>query len=223
MVRKYLPVALLSLLGIGMAVLAVWYLVNPINTADVKRDILAFGPWAPMFFVLTTSLSNILPPLSTIIFWIIGIVLFGPFWAFVYSLAANIIGNSSSYWFTRVWGRKLIYKFAGQSMLSRINKYAKITKPRNLILLKIFSGAMTDYVGYGAGLARIKYTTFLWTNTLGAVPMMVFGFAILSAGLNYNLATTSAAIAVFYTISYAMTIFLVPQVLLLRSKAGPGR
>lgn len=218
--KKSQVFGLLALLGLTFAVVATWYLNNTTNATDLKGDILAFGALAPISFIVISAVSNIIPPIAITVFWLLGIILFGPVWGFIYSYIANLAGSCINYGITRVWGRRLIYKFAGQSGLDQINKYTKVTKPTDVLLLKTFSGAASDYISYAAGLGRLRFDTYLWTTALGSVPMMLLGFLLLYVGLKINLFTIAAAVAMFYTISYATTIFLVPLIYRLTQKVS---
>lgn len=208
-----------SILGLIFAVWATWYLNKAATGSDLKVDVESFGVLAPVFFILLTSISNVIPPLAITVLWLLGIILFGPFWGFVYSYIANIVGSCINYWITRVWGRRLIFRFTGQEGLDRINKYTHVTKAKDILMLKIFSGAASDYISYAAGLARLPFRVFLWTTAVGNLPMIILGFLLLYIGLKINLFTIAFAVALFYGISYATTIFMVPMIYRLSQKA----
>ena len=90
-----------KLLKLGMWVLILFiivslpavYLNGRITIDDFKNYILSYGLMAPITFILATAVTNVIPPLAATVFWITGVILFGPFYGAVFSYVANIVGS----------------------------------------------------------------------------------------------------------------------------------
>ena len=121
-----------KLLKLGMWVLILFiivslpavYLNGRINIDDFKNYILSYGLMAPITFILATAVTNVIPPLAATVFWITGVILFGPFYGAVFSYVANIVGSTTNYIIAYVWGRPAVAKLAGEGSLKEIDKYA---------------------------------------------------------------------------------------------------
>ena len=202
------PAKKLMKLGIWVLVLFVLvslpavYLNGRITIDDFKKYFLSFGLLAPIIFILATAVTNIIPPLAATIFWITGVVLFGPFYGAVFSYVANLVGSTTNYLIAFVWGRPAVVKLAGEGSLKEIDKYAKATRFGDLILLKMFSGAASDYVSYAAGLAKVPFWVHFSAVGYGIIPMMAIGFYLIYRGSSGNLYAAASSLGVFYAIAY---------------------
>ena len=143
-------------------------------------------------------------------FWIAGIVVFGPELAFGLSYVGHLIGHTANYFIAKKWGRPAVIKVAGKDSLTEIDKFAKVTKPFALFLIKLVGGAATDYISYAAGLARISYISHIVTTAFGILPMMLLGFWIISSVGDGNLLNAVATLGIFYVVNYSSTLLLIP-------------
>ena len=209
-----------KILKLGFWVLALFVLVSlpaiylngRITINDFKNYILSFGLWAPIIFILATAVTNIIPPLAATVFWITGVVLFGPFYGAIFSYTANLLGSSTNYFIAFIWGRPAVIKLAGEGSLKEIDKYAKATRFIDLILLKMFSGAASDYVSYAAGLAKVPFWVHFSAVGYGIIPMMAIGFYLIYRGSGGNLYAAASFLGIFYVINYSTTLILVPLI-----------
>ncbi|KKT86977.1 MAG: DedA family protein [Microgenomates group bacterium GW2011_GWA1_Microgenomates_45_10] len=188
------------------------YLNGRITIDDFKNYVLSFGLFAPLTFILATAVTNIIPPLAATVFWITGVILFGPFYGAVFSYIANLIGSTANYIIAYIWGRPAVAKLAGEGSLKEIDKYAKATKFWDLIMFKMFSGAASDYVSYAAGLAKVPFWVHFSAVGYGIVPMMGIGFYLIYRGTGGNLYAAASSLGIFYAINYSTTLFLVPLI-----------
>ena len=209
-----------KLLKLGMWVLVLFILVSlpavylngRITIDDFKNYILSYGLMAPIIFILATAVTNVIPPLAATVFWITGVVLFGPFYGAVFSYTANLVGSSVNYSIAYIWGRPAVARLAGEGSLKEIDKYASATRFWDLIMLKMFSGAASDYVSYAAGLAKVPFLIHFSAVGYGIIPMMALGFYLIYRGAGSNLYSAASSIGIFYAINYSTTLVLVPLI-----------
>lgn len=212
------PVKKLVKLGFWVLILFVLvslpaiYLNGRITIDDFKNYILSFGLFAPLIFIVTTALTNVIPPLAATVFWITGVILFGPFYGAVFSYVANILGSTTNYIIAYIWGRPAVARLAGAGSLKEIDKYAKATRFLDLILLKMFSGAASDYVSYAAGLAKVPFWVHFSAVGYGIIPMMAIGFYLIYRGSGGNLYAAASSLSIFYAINYSTTLILIPLI-----------
>ncbi len=216
-----------KLLKLGMWVLILFiivslpavYLNGRITIDDFKNYILSYGLMAPITFILATAVTNVIPPLAATVFWITGVILFGPFYGAVFSYVANIVGSTTNYIIAYVWGRPAVAKLAGEGSLKEIDKYARATRFIDLILLKMFSGAASDYVSYAAGLAKVPFWVHFSAVGYGIIPMMAIGFYLIYRGSSGNLYAAASSLGIFYAINYSTTLILIPLIYRLSVKS----
>ena len=103
-------------------------------------------------------------------------------------------------------------KLAGEGSLKEIDKYARATRFIDLILLKMFSGAASDYVSYAAGLAKVPFWVHFSAVGYGIIPMMAIGFYLIYRGSSGNLYAAASSLGIFYAINYSTTLILVPLI-----------
>lgn len=211
-VKKLLKLGFWVLVLFVLVSLPAIYLNGRITIDDFKKYILSFGLFAPLIFVLATAVTNIIPPLAATVFWITGVVLFGPFYGAVFSYTANLVGSSANYIIAYIWGRPAVARLAGEGSLKEIDKYAKATRFGDLILLKMFSGAASDYVSYAAGLAKVPFWVHFSAVGYGIIPMMAIGFYLIYRGSGGNLYAAASSLGIFYAINYSTTLILVPLI-----------
>lgn len=217
--KKILKLGFWVLILFVLVSLPAIYLNGRITIDDFKNYILSFGIWAPIIFIFATAVTNIIPPLAATVFWITGVVLFGPLYGAFFSYTANLIGSTTNYLIAFFWGRPAVAKLAGEGSLKEIDKYAKLTSFTDLILLKMFSGAASDYVSYAAGLARVPFWVHFSAVGYGIVPMMAIGFYLIYRGLSGNIYAAASSLGIFYAINYSTTLILVPLIYRLSTNA----
>ncbi len=185
---------------------------------QIQEFVAFFGIFAPLVFIILSALTNILPPLAVTPLWFISIVLFGPELGFVYSVAANLLGNTVSFYIARIWGRETVIRFAGNDALKHIQKLPALSDAKRVFILKFFGGAASDYISYAAGLSTIAFIPYLIATLFAVLPMMTLGFWLILRIPNRTFTSTASALGIFYAINYVTTFLLIPVSLYLNKK-----
>lgn len=189
--------------------LPAFFLSGAVKTEGIRDTILSFGIYAPLFFILIASVSNILPSVAAMPFWLVGVTLFGPP-AYIYILISNTFGSLVNYYLAKNLGRLVVQKFVGKAGLSEIDRLADLITPRTIFLLRLVGGVMTDYISYAAGLMRIDAYLYLTATVVGSLPMMAIAFFLIHRSLESGLLGTAGYLGLFYLINYLSTLFVIP-------------
>src|SRR3990172_7117552 len=204
---KIVPLVVFFLLIVSTPAI---FIGSGLTVEEIRTFAGRFGMFAPVALVVSTSLTNVIPPLAATPFWIASVLLFGGFKGFLISYLANLLGSSVNFFISRFWGRPAVAKVAGGGALKEIDRLPNITNPFAVFALKLVGGAATDYISYASGLSRIKYLGYLVATALSILPMMVFGFLIIRNVNFESVSSTVGALGTFYLFNYLSTLLLVP-------------
>lgn len=139
---------------------------------ELKDWIGSFGILAPLIFIIITVSTNVIPPLAVTPLWFIGIALFDSPWNYVYIYFANLLGALANYLIARFLGRPVVERFVGKGTLKEVDRFVGISNKRTVFLLRVFGGALTDYISYAMGLSKLSFSLYLSSTALGFLPTM---------------------------------------------------
>lgn len=113
---------------------------------------------------------------------------------------ADFIGSIIAFYFSRKYGRKFVKRFVSES---KIDEYkSKIIGDKNqfvkLIIIRILTSPVLDFVSYIAGLTKIKASTYLLSTFIGNTFISILFYYLLSLGYKVN---TPVFIAVLIVLS----------------------
>ena len=159
------PFQLISVLGLAFCLAAgVWMWRRGLLTsrAALQAFLAPFGPWAAALFVAFQAVQVVVPILPGGLGCLAGVVLFGPWWGFVYNYAGICLGSLAAFAIARSCGRPLLYKMFPQPM---IDKYDRWTGEggrfaRWFALLIFLPVAPDDYLCFLAGTTTIRWQLY---------------------------------------------------------------
>lgn len=134
------------------------------------------------------------------------------------SYLANILGCSLNFLIARTWGRPAIKKLAGEMALRKIEQLPHISSAKVVFILKLVGSALTDYISYAVGLSRLAYSSYFIASAFAILPMMIFGFLLISNVELESVTSTISSIGFFYAINYATSLLVVPISLYISKK-----
>ncbi|MGO4273440.1 TVP38/TMEM64 family protein [Paenibacillus sp. TAF58] len=144
------------------------YKVLHLGPEDIRAWILSFGWAAPVLFIFIYAVRPlILFPASVLS--LTGGLAFGPVWGTVYTIVGATIGAVLSFWLARFLGNKLV------STRSK-EKWGKLEKQLQqkgfiyILLLRLIPLFPFDLISYGAGVAKVNFSAFLFGTLLGIIP-----------------------------------------------------
>ncbi len=128
-----------------------------------------FGIWAPIIFVLYQGIQVIFPILPGNLGCVAGVIIFGPWYGFLYNYIGIVGGSLVSFLLARRYGMSILKIFFKQEM---IDKYlGKISNQKKFdtffalaILLPV---APDDFLCYLAGLTKMTFNKYSLIILLG--------------------------------------------------------
>lgn len=163
------------------------------------RFSLAFGPLAPVLFVVTYTLLFIIPfnPIPGVVLGYIGLLSFGPFYVTIYTLVADLIGILINYYAAQYFA-----KYFSENTKSYLKKFSgrkgwwALMATRMTPMTSGFAGA--DFPSYAAGIIGMPLGKFLVASM---TPWLVMDI-VYYYGLNILL-TRSRIVIVFVILALA--------------------
>lgn len=128
------------------------------------------GALAPFIFTVLCSISLILAPLSGSSLFVAGGALFGKETGFLLSFIATLVGCSSNFWISRIFGRRVALRFIGKKNFKDLDRFTRQLKSHHSVFyITAVMPLSQDLVSYAVGLTRVNYWTFLIALILSGV------------------------------------------------------
>lgn len=149
------------------------------NSIDTFRDfILSYGALANIIFMLVQITQIVVPIIPGGLTTIFGVVIFGPFWGFIYNYISICIGSMLVFFISRTFGKSIILNLFGEETF---DKYKDRIKDRAYekffawaILLPV---APDDFLCYLTGLSDMSFKKFA-TIILLCKPPSIFIYSM---------------------------------------------
>lgn len=182
-----------NLFGVAITIAVLVALSLFIDVEILKDYVAQAGPWAPLAFIVMKIATIIVAPLSGAPLYPLVGFLFGFFPGLLYIVIGDFIGHSLAFFISRTFGEPLVRKFVStkeNSLLAKIVKHVGTAKGLLHTCLTCF--ALPELISYGAGLSRIRYTTFISI----LMSFMILGSAVLvSLGVFLDLSNQSTLVS----------------------------
>ncbi|MEK6925950.1 MAG: VTT domain-containing protein [Nanoarchaeota archaeon] len=177
------------------------------NPDSIREFILSYENWAIFVYVIISILVVIAPPLPNDIVPIVGGIVFGFWIALIFGILARIIGSTINYWLgTRI--RKGIYvKLISLEEQEKLKNYTKKIGWQTIFISRFLPSTDTDLIAYVAGIAKMRYLTFIVASFFGML-VPVAGSILIGASLLTNKYLFFSLIA-FYIVG----ILFAPQII----------
>lgn len=168
-----------GLIGMGFFI---WYGVQ--NRIFVSKEALELflqncGAWAPVLFVLIQIVQVVIPILPGAIGCLGGVLIFGPFWGFVYNYVGICIGSILAFLLSKQYGRPFVRNIIGEKNYDKyigwLNKGSGFDKAFALAIF--FPVAPDDLLCYMAGLTKMRLKRFTAIILLGK-PASIFLYSL---------------------------------------------
>ena len=178
------PGQLVSALGFGLCVAAgVWmWRAGLLSSRAALQEFLApFGPWAAALFVAFQAVQVVVPVLPGGLGCLAGVVLFGPFWGFLYNYMGICLGSFAAFGIARSCGRPLLYKMFPAALVEKYDRWSTAHDrfARWFALLIFLPVAPDDYLCFLAGTTTMRWRTYIAIILL----CKPFAIALYSLGL----------------------------------------
>ncbi len=142
------------------------------KVAAVRGVFLAWGPLAPLAYVLVCTVEVVVAPIPGTILYLPGGVIFGGFWGGTLSLLGNSLGSAIAFLLMRTmvgqaWGHSF---FESHHML-RVEEFIRRRGLVSVVLLRVNPLTSSDIVSYAAGLTPMSLGTLVLGSTIGMAPL----------------------------------------------------
>lgn len=176
-------IAILAI-GYGAALLLERSGVDAFST-DVPRlaaELRAWGPWSALASIVMMVLHSALPLPGEIIALANGLI-FGPILGAAITWIGAMLGAVVAFLTARAFGRNTASLPVDPHLQERVQRAC--TRPTTLLALRLAPVISFNLINYVAGLCGVGWWTFLWTTSIGILPMILgmsyFGQAMLDA------------------------------------------
>lgn len=136
----------------------------------VKAFIIAFGPGAPVVFMMIQIFQVIFAPIPGEATGLIGGYLFGTAKGFLYSSIALTVGSWINFLIGRLLGKRYVRKLIPAEKLERFDLILKRQGVIIIFLLFILPGFPKDYLCFFVGLSVIPIKVFIILAAIGRMP-----------------------------------------------------
>lgn len=136
----------------------------------VKAFITAFGPGAPVVFMMIQIFQVIFAPIPGEATGFIGGYLFGTAKGFLYSSIALTVGSWINFLIGRLLGKRYVRKLIPAEKLERFDLILKRQGVIIIFLLFILPGFPKDYLCFFVGLSVIPIKVFIILAAIGRMP-----------------------------------------------------
>ena len=180
----------LILLIISLILLGIYFILKKAgviskfnNLAELKRIILGAGGLSYGLFALLQFLQVTLIPLPSSVTTLAGVIIFGPWRAFIVSLLSILLGSLVAYIFGRYFGRKILPWAVGKDRANEVENLMARGKVA-FFLMMLFPFFPDDVLCIMAGVSHMNFKFFLITNlitrTIGLFTFCILGGNIFS-------------------------------------------
>lgn len=139
------------------------------SAEKLKAFVDAIGIWGPISFIFLQLIQVVVPIIPGGITCVAGIIIFGPFFGFIYNYIGIVLGSMINFALARYYGQSLIRTLVSDKVYMKyaswLNEGERFDK---LFALAIFFPvAPDDFLCMLAGLTRMTYKKFMAIIVLG--------------------------------------------------------
>ena len=161
---------LCTLLGVLCCLIfAAWGWHNGILTSREALSALirSSGPWGPLVFLIVQTVQVVIPILPGGVSCLIGVLLFGPYWGFLYNYLGSCLGSLAAFGIAKLYGRPVLERLFPQTTLEKYDRWTKQSGrfDRWFALAILFPVAPDDFLCYLAGTTKLswrRFTMIIW-------------------------------------------------------------
>ena len=143
-----------------------------LSVEEIERIAEAWGAWAPVASIALLILHSFLPFPAELIAIANG-MLFGPVWGTLVTWIGAMLGAALAFALARRYGRPLVDHFVARRAWSGAEALHTCCDARTLLLARLVPVISFNLINYAAGVLGVGWWRFLWTTSLGILPITV--------------------------------------------------
>lgn len=160
MIRVLTVIGLIITVALAICIYQIGYTVIMLR---IKELLIQIGFWGPFLFILIQLGQVVYPVIPGGITLVVGQLIFGPFWGFVYSLFGVTLGSIINFHLARKFGRTFVKAFVSEE--TYLKYYGWLTKGKRfeVLLASAFAlpGFPDDFLCMIAGLTKMTFKRFM--------------------------------------------------------------
>jgi uncharacterized membrane protein YdjX (TVP38/TMEM64 family) len=170
--RDAFALAGLAILIVAGGVLALGYDEVSITGPGMADWIDGIGNWGPVAIVALMVLHSFIPFPAELVALCAGAV-FGTLFGSALIWTGAMIGASLSFWLARLLGRAAIEWLLPVRHRRMLGDWADDQGALTLLVSRFIPVIAFNLINYAAGLTRVSWWTFIWTTSIGILPLTV--------------------------------------------------
>ncbi|NLK70863.1 MAG: TVP38/TMEM64 family protein [Clostridiales bacterium] len=174
---RLIAIIIFLIVSISITILSVPILSN-LRTEEgrllVKQKVEQFGIFAPLLYMMLQMLQVVISFIPGEPIEILGGLLFGTFWGFIFTLLGILAGSVVVYYLVKSFGKPLVYSFVSEE---KIGKYRLFNDEKRLemltFILFLVPGTPKDALTYIIPLTKINPVKYFALSTIARIPSIV--------------------------------------------------
>jgi uncharacterized membrane protein YdjX (TVP38/TMEM64 family) len=176
--RKKILKDILYVLGIGVFVIFFFWFLSVSDSEMVQGMVEKAGIWGPIVFVIFFIISQVFAPVSGTPALLLSYTLYGLPITIIMSYIASLISATINFYISRLYGRRLVKRLAGERMMKEIDDFVEVSGSKMLILSRTLGFFFFEIISYAAGLTSISFKLFITiTATFSLIPALIIAIA----------------------------------------------
>ena len=148
-----------------------------LSVEGIERIAEAWGAWAPVASIALMILHSFVPFPAELIAIANG-MLFGPVWGTLVTWIGAMLGAALAFALARRYGRPLIDRLVARKAWTGAEALYACCDARTLLLARLVPVISFNLINYAAGILGVGWWRFLWTTSLGILPITVASVAL---------------------------------------------
>ena len=148
-----------------------------LSVEGIERIAEAWGAWAPVVSIALMLLHSFVPFPAELIAIANG-MLFGPVWGTLVTWIGAMLGAALAFALARRYGRPLVGRLVARRAWTAAETLHACCDARTLLLARLVPVISFNLINYAAGLLGVGWWRFLWTTSLGILPITVASVAL---------------------------------------------
>lgn len=159
--------------GVNSAVTEAVAVLGSANLDKVAAYIRSFGGWAMAFSFVLMVFSSLIAPLPAFMITLSNAAIFGWWQGAILSWSSAMAGAALCFFISRVLGRDIVEKFAGQGALAAMEGYFEKYGTKTILICRLLPFVSFDAVSYFAGLTPMGFLPFFLATGIGQTPATI--------------------------------------------------
>jgi uncharacterized membrane protein YdjX (TVP38/TMEM64 family) len=139
----------------------------------VAEYIRGFGLWAPTISIILMTLQAVIAPLPSPLIAGANGILFGIWWGTFISWIGGLAGAAVSFWLARSLGQSFAGHWIKPQYLRQIDRFGQWHGFWIVLAARLTPVISLDFIGYLAGLSRMRFGQYMLANAIGLTPGML--------------------------------------------------